>query len=115
MDYQQFGELSPALDKFTANRDSLKRDQARRIETASPARPALVGRRQATMPYQQALFTCSKWQQMCSGLQRAEVVSTGHIQEDFPIKTFHQYKLGLCNQTLVAKHFFKKTQEFQPV
>lgn len=72
MDYQQYGELSPALDKSTTNGCSIKRDEVHRIETASPACATLVGRRQAIMLYQEALFACLKGQQMCPGLHRGQ-------------------------------------------
>lgn len=67
MDYQQFGELSPALDKTAANKGCVKRDHVQRIEMASPARAAPVGRQ----PYS-TLLACSKRQQMRPGLSRGQ-------------------------------------------
>lgn len=71
MDYQQFGELSLTLDK-SANSGSVKRDRVHRTEMASPAHATPVGRRQATVLYQEALFACSKGQQTCPGLHRGQ-------------------------------------------
>lgn len=72
MDYQQFGELSPALDKSAANDSSVKRDQVHRTEMASPAHVAPVGRRQGTVLYQEPLLAHSKGQQMCPSLHRGQ-------------------------------------------
>lgn len=87
MDDQQFGELSVTLAKSAANRGSVKRDHVHSIEMASPPHPTVVGRREAGTYALPGGFVCLfKGATNVSWFtQRTAVVSTGHIQQHFPI------------------------------
>lgn len=106
-DYQQFGELSSALDKSSANGDSAKRDQVHRIETASPALAIPVDAGNHALP---GSFVC-----MFKGVtkvswftQRAEVVSTGHTEQNFPIKPFTSTNSAFATLDSSSQTFFLK-------
>lgn len=106
-DYQQFGELSSALDKSAANGGSAKRDQVHRIETASPALATPVDAGNHALP---GSFVC-----LFKGVtkvswftQRAEVVSTGHIQQNFPIKPFTSTNSAFATLDSSSQTFFLK-------